>query len=431
MKWLALLGLFLGQDPDVDGLLKQLTDESIEVREKAAAALIELGDKAEEKVKARMASAEGELQKRCQWILERIAIPRRLRGVLPPLRKVTIEAKEKNLKEVLEDLQRQSGMAMNLEGVGEQPVTVSAKEVGPMQALDAVCKAAGLGYFIDSYQPFIGRAMGPAGVARPPGGAMDSAEPRVRFQPGAYVDVPRQFVRHYLVEPTNITLMKSDNFRQSTSNAQLNLRVLWPPEVNPRVGTLGVILATDDKGRVLYEAAKAANKYGWGGGTSRTSLGNTVQLSYPESDARKIASIKGVVLLKYVMEEKVITFEAPEGAAATTKEYEGMTVELQECKSAGGIATVKITLTGRPKSADLAEIAASGGLHNYPIRIKTEDGNLGQTGGSSRRGGAGSTTCELTFHQVQSKITAIEVVVDTLYHEDKFDFELKDIPLPK
>src|SRR5688572_12415786 len=100
MRALALLVLLAIQDPDIDALLKQLEDESIEVREKAATALVDLGDKAEEKVKKRMASAEGELQLFCKRILERMSVPKKLAGVLPPLRKVTIESKDRNLKEV-------------------------------------------------------------------------------------------------------------------------------------------------------------------------------------------------------------------------------------------------------------------------------------------------------------------------------------------
>ena len=42
-----LVFLLFCQDPDIDALIKQLEDDSIEVREKAVAALIDLDDKAE------------------------------------------------------------------------------------------------------------------------------------------------------------------------------------------------------------------------------------------------------------------------------------------------------------------------------------------------------------------------------------------------
>src|SRR5262245_3454911 len=153
---IALLALLAVQDPDVDALLKQLEDESIEVREKAAAQLINLGEKAEEKVKARLAAAEGALKLVCQRILEQMAVPKKLRGILPPIRKVTIEAKEKNLREVMEDLRQQSGMPLELERIPESQVTVSVRDATPLEALDAVCKSAGLGYSTEN-QGYEGR----------------------------------------------------------------------------------------------------------------------------------------------------------------------------------------------------------------------------------------------------------------------------------
>jgi hypothetical protein len=430
MRALALIGLLLGfQDPDVDALLKQLGDESIEVREKAAAALVELGDKAEEKVKARMDSADGELKMLCRKVLDRIAVPKKLRTVLPPLRKVSLEAKDLKLREVLENLQRQTGLVMELEGLVDANVTVSVKDVLPLEALDAVCKAADAGYYIDTYW---GNAKGRMVVAAPGGGfggrSMDSGETKIRFQPGAYIGAPRQFVRHYLVEPISITLMKSDNFRQVSSSANLNLRVLWPPGVKPQAGSLSVTAVTDDKGRSLYEAPKDIGKYIRGSMPIRGSLNSNLQLAYPESDARMIASIKGTATLKYVLEEKLVTFEAPEGAAPQTKEYEGLTVELTEFKVAGGAATVKLVMTGKPRGAEPTGPTAG---NNYPIRLKLEDGTTAQSGSSTMRSGGGTFNWEMTFHQVSAKVMAIEIVVDTTYHTDAFDFELKDIPLPK
>src|SRR5262245_6829724 len=170
MGFLILVSLLGLQDPDVDALLKQLTDDAIEVRDKAAATLIELGEKAEAKVKARMQSAEGELKQVCKRILERIAVPKKLRGVLPPLRKVTLEAKDRNLKEVIEDLKQQTGLAVDWTGDGD--VTVSVKDVTPFEALEAICKAANLSYAIDRFFSGRGQVMagGPAGPRMGPEG---------------------------------------------------------------------------------------------------------------------------------------------------------------------------------------------------------------------------------------------------------------------
>ncbi|HZL73442.1 MAG TPA: hypothetical protein VFC86_13350, partial [Planctomycetota bacterium] len=419
MKWLPLLGLLLIQDPDVDALLKQLEDESIEVREKAATKLIELGDKAEEKVKARLASADGELKHLCKRILEQLAVPKKLRGLLPPLRKVTIDAKDRSLKEVLEDLRTQGALTLETGEVGDAAVSVSIKEATPLEALDAVCKAAGYGYFIDGRTQYTkGKFLAAGGAA--PAIVESGVESKIRLQPGSYLAVPRQFIRHYLVEPTNISLSKSDNFRQSYNAANLNLRVAWAPGANPQTGEIAVESATDDKGRVLFEAPKNAPKYSGGGTYISGGLNASVQLAYPEADARKIASIKGKATIKYLLEEKILSFEPVEAAEPQKKEHDGIKVEMTGYKIDGNSVTVSFTFTGR--SAEPG--APPGSLHSMPIRLKTEDGSAGYSGGrSSRRGGDGEvTTCEMTFRNVTSKVKAVEIVAETIYHSDSFDF---------
>jgi len=186
--------------------------------------------------------------------------------------------------------------------------------------------------------------------------------------------------------------------------------------------------AIDDKGRSLYEPPKIQGKYSRGLMPIRGSLNIALQLAYPESDARKIASLKGTATLKYVLEEKTLVFETPEGSGPQTKEHDGLTVELTEFKVVGGVATLKMMRTGRLRSAEPGGPSVG---NNFSIRLKLEDGSTAQPGSSTMRGGVGSPSFDFTFHQVSSKVTAVEMVVDTIYHTDTFDFELKDIPLPK
>src|SRR5688572_11640381 len=154
MLAIALLGLLAIQDPDVDALLKQLEDDSIEVRDKAAATLVDLGEKAEEKVRVRMDASDGEIKLVCKRILERMSVPKKLRGILPPLRKATIEARDRSLREVLEDLKQQTGLALDLErSIGDATVSVAVRDLAPLEALDAVCKAANLWFQIDNNNP--------------------------------------------------------------------------------------------------------------------------------------------------------------------------------------------------------------------------------------------------------------------------------------
>src|SRR5262245_45364087 len=111
---LVLLALLVFQEPDLDQLIKQLSDDSIDVREKAAAALVELGGEAEERIRREAASAGGELKGRLEGILMSIDSRRKVEAVLPPLRTVTLDAKDRPLQEVIDDFTKQSGVAAKL-----------------------------------------------------------------------------------------------------------------------------------------------------------------------------------------------------------------------------------------------------------------------------------------------------------------------------
>jgi len=424
MKWFLLLALLpVFQEPDVDALLKQLTDDSIVERDKAAAALVELGEKAEEKVKAILETADGELKQMCKRILEQIAVPKKLRGVLPPIRKVTIEAKDRNVKDVFEDLKQQSGLGVTFQNMVGGDVTVSVKDVTPLEALDALCKAANLGYTFDRLS--MTKTMAAGG---PPMVSGDSLETRIRVQPG-YIAVARQFTRHYVVEPAQITMSKHSTFNRSTSNANLLLRVAWPLDVKPQMGDVVIASIVDDKGRSLIQPGAPAMIGRPSAGMYPASMGllqSSIPLVYPESDAEKI-TVKGTVNLKYLMEEKVLTFEEVDPAAPVKKERDGFTVEVLELKTEEGQIRVKFAISG-----GAANPGDPMGMSNRnPVRARLEDGSLAQQVSSGYSGGgAGPARRDITF-MAKGKFKALEVVVDSVYHADTFDFELKDIPLPK
>lgn len=428
MRALVLLAFLHVQDSDIGALLKQLEDESIETREKAAATLVALGDKAEERVKKHLDSMEGEVKARCESILRAIHSKRRLAEVLPPLKRVTLDAKDARLRDVLEDLQKQSGMSMRLDGLGDSTVTVQVKDAAPLEALDAVCKAAELGWFIDG--SFVkGRMPPPAfGDDLPVRGAT-----AIRFQSGGYIDVPRFFARHYSVSPSNLQINRWTDFRTVSSSASLQLRLNWTPETKPENAWFEVKRVTDDKGRTLFEPAKGAmagkfRAHMMGGGIHRSQMEIPIQLTFPEADAKAIGSVKGTATARFVVAEKTLVFDSPEGAPTAAKDYEGLTVELVECRTHEGAATVKLAMRGRSRQA------APDGVHYHqtpPVRLKLEDGTTAPGTGTTIHSDGTTSRYDLTFHRVTSKIAAVEVVVDTTYHTDTFDFELKDIPLPK
>jgi hypothetical protein len=68
----VLLLLLGGQEPDIDELIQQLTEGSIQERDQSIRALIERGEVSAPKLRAKMAAAEGEYRNLLSQILERI-----------------------------------------------------------------------------------------------------------------------------------------------------------------------------------------------------------------------------------------------------------------------------------------------------------------------------------------------------------------------
>jgi len=426
MKWLALLGLLLVQDPDVDGLLKQLTDESIEVREKAAAALIDLGEKAEEKIKARLGTAEGDLKKACETILDRIARNRKLRAVVPKLRRVTIEAKDKPVHEVLATLKEQTELPLDTSAAGEARVTVSIKDALPLQALDAICRTADLDYLPDPYE---GR--------RGPVEGVPAAAPPLKIRAG-HSKSPRAFSGHFLVEVESIQLTRSIRFRNdfgSSPDGELSLRLHWNPAVRPtRVADFAVKSVQDDKGNDLkYDTDEVVIRHM--GRDMETGL--DIQLKRPGDGATSIGSAKGRLSILLALGRTTLAFENPQEGKGQVREFDGITIKLLECSQEGDELRVKLATSGKrktltPKEAeDPFDRGAS--LDYDSIQIKTEDGRPPR-GGRSYTGsgdGKGGMTYSISYQRMTSKVKSIELSMDTEYHEELVEFELKDIPLPK
>ena len=80
MRFALLFGLLLLPQEDIDALIKQLADESIEVRERAVANLAKLGEKARAKLEAAAAAGTPEVKARAASILAGLDRDRKLRS---------------------------------------------------------------------------------------------------------------------------------------------------------------------------------------------------------------------------------------------------------------------------------------------------------------------------------------------------------------
>jgi hypothetical protein len=415
MKWLALLALLLlGQDPDVVTLIKQLEDDSAVAREEAAKALFEAGESAVPKLKARMASAEEPLRKTCSQIIERIAIPKKLRGVLPPISRVTIDAKDRSLRDVLLEVQNQTRIPMKL-GRADQAarwpkVTVRVENAAPLEALNAICRAS------KYYWDIPDGGWGGMGYEEPNEAKAGLLEgPEMHFSPGDF-DKPRLFVRHYELEIWELVLSRSNDFRKGRSRCELSVGLYWPTGVKPHSALLEVTSLTDDRGKQLLEGPDdPTTSKGWGLELRRW---NRYRFRYPDKGTRALASVRGTARLFYLLESKTVTIVAPEKSIGARKEIEGRSAKLVDYKSETGFSKARLRIDGRVSTdPPVVRGRLEGGKVTGPYQcIPVKD--------------ASEPLFDFTLYDLQGNLVAIEVVVDTICAEDSFDFEFKDVPLP-
>ena len=420
MSLLVLFASLLIQDPDVDALLKQLSDESIEVREKASVLLMELGPKIEERLKAEALTAQGEPKSRIEVILGAIARRRMIEVVMPPVRPVSLEATDRPLKEVLEEFSAKSGFSLKVGDTGAKLVTVRLRGAPPVEALDAICRAARVGY----------------GCPRSPDFSIDaSRQPADIWVEGRYSEVPRAFAGRFGVYAASLGVTRSTDFDGATGSTNLVLGAFWPAEVRPRARPfLEITSAIDDRGASLLERDKAAP-------TQAVSLPelrgiplyrstSRAWLKGPSPGASRIASLKGRIKTRFFVQHYLV-FDSPAGDRKLT--YDGVVLELKDFTHAGDDVRFKLEISGfrRPTGqaesrwtfngrmrvdADMIVLKADGDLEHRP-----SEGTSGPTETGWR--------CNYYFKGVQSQVSAIRIEVDGVMIDDVVDFELKDIPL--
>jgi hypothetical protein len=418
---LALAVLVLGQDPDIDSLLNRVSEESIEERTRAVKALMDYGTKAESKVRAKLETSQGETRLLCERILAHYERRKRIDSVLPPLKRVSIRATDRPLKEVLKELQSQSGVPLEFADLQDRNISVQAIEATVLEAVTAVCKAGDLSYEI--------------GLGRPskPGEPSPRKDAAIWLKADGYADAPRKFERHFAVECLRITLERRTRFDAPATSGRLSVRVRWPPGVRVEHALLDIASVEDDRGGRLYEK-RSYDRYGQSNvgfpGQVFFSAEGGVDFKYPADGVERV-TVRGSVLVLFAGEDRYITFENPARSQGQKKELADMSVELVGFKEEAGGAVVTIAFKGRPKNPMTEGRVAMGGLGSRFYKVRLEDGTTVDCRSTSGRGAGALQIMDLNFPGLPSKIAAVDVLAETIYHEERFDFEFKDIPLPK
>ncbi|HYE97601.1 MAG TPA: hypothetical protein VEJ18_01770, partial [Planctomycetota bacterium] len=143
-SWLRVFGADPGQEPSLQELLRRLDDDGIEAREQALEMLAARGPSVVADLERAMAGASDERRIRLADAVRRIRARERLSKVMPEPPLVTLEARNRPVRDVAAALARASRLPIDASGVPEgRRVSVSLKGVPPWKALESLCQAGG------------------------------------------------------------------------------------------------------------------------------------------------------------------------------------------------------------------------------------------------------------------------------------------------
>lgn len=444
MRTLAVLLLALigsaAQDTDVEVLIQQLGDDSIEVREKATAALSALGGKVEDRLKAKLGPAQGVQRTQIEFLLQSIRRRRNLEAVLSPVKKVTLVAQDKPWKELATEFHRQTGWPLDLESIPDRSVTLNIKDAAPFEALDALCRAGQTGYRIGHvrYSKSIldetkeGKGLKPD--------SMDLDRSGIEFSHDQFNAGPRIYTRQYSVALGGIAVTKVNDFKAPHSTGLVSLRLLWPPSAQPEsLREFRLLSILDDKKRDLSEPIPKSDDAQSRDLRLDREYHLLVHFKHPEADAKAV-SIKGRACFRYPVDDVLLTFHAPKAAVGKKESQYGVDICLKEFRKENDDIVATLEVSGkrtRPLSGKLGGFVTDGdklGFDTTCVRLRTEareelkqvDGHIFEPAGRPDL-----RLVYLKYVGVKSEVLAIEIVMDRVYQEDAFDFDFKDVDLPK
>jgi hypothetical protein len=138
----ALLALAILAQDDVNVLIQQLGDDSIEVRESATVKLTKIGEPARAALRKASESPSGEVRARATMILKSLDFQKELQAWLGPPSRITLSG-EFTLEEAIKEFERQTGQKISCPAWPEGRFTVDLKDTDAWSALNALCRASG------------------------------------------------------------------------------------------------------------------------------------------------------------------------------------------------------------------------------------------------------------------------------------------------
>jgi len=330
----VLLGLLLAsarQDPSLDALVEQLSDDRVERREAAVEALARLGPDRLPELRKRLEGLDPEPKGRLAAAILRIEDSVRVLEFLPPYRPVSLDLVRMPARDALKELADRTGLPIDLSTCpAGREVTVRVENVPPLQALTEICKAAMLGWMDRSPTDWRGR-----GRWGPPS--------RIRIHevvPYYYRPRAIQYVRHYRIQCHLSTVNHTDG----TAKKQLSLTIEPAAGVRPHsVSGVRLTEATDEAGQDLLAGLSSKSE-----GFSTQTLGKTsggMSRTFPaQTSPQKLTRLKGSITFRYPCGIRWVSFVNPADGLGKPQDALGCRLSLQKYRREGSCHEVILSI---------------------------------------------------------------------------------------
>jgi len=408
MKPLAIVGtaLFLlgGQETSLRELMERLQDDAIDAREEAAAELVRRGAAALAPLREAIKSASGERRLRLEEAVRRIEEKQRVAAVLRPATLVSVEATDRPLRQVLEELSKASGTLIEWANVPEDVrVTWRASKLPFWEALDEACRASGKFTY-------------------------EVAQDRVRPVAGKHADFPRRAHGPFAISLRQIEMRVRGDFGGGAPSEQTSPRfvVCWEKGTQPDRVFLTPVEVRDDRGTDLLSRRRnvvAHHPEIARGHIAAPSLHLWIN-QVPDAEATRLARLRFEVTVEFHLEFAGVSFRTGPAWAPSTQPCEKFSATLEKFSRDGNAAHLRLKITpvdGRRE-----------GIQALKVRFTDKDGKVQQEPlgrhGSSRSGKAFTIASDLHLANL-GEVIEISVVAPSRVHTEKIDCDFKDIPI--
>ncbi len=390
----------------VDSLLERLRDDSIQVRDRAAAELVELGRAAFPALDRLKASSDPELRALAFTIRREVERQETLRRYYRPGPRITLERENVPLAVALADLARLSGedLAFNPAKFAGR-VTVRLRGATFWEALEELSRAG----------PPLDYRVGENGLVLVP-------EKRPSLPAARRGEIAVWLDGLYLTRDYEFTGAPRDTFG-------IGINAAWEKGVAPVSVLQRLTEVVDDRGRSLLIQERMA-AYGMPaapkGRAQRLDFRQVLQP--PAAGAARIAAVKGYLVLVFptLLEEAAIDLARPQAPV----QLGHVAVSIRNARTPKGSCTFELVLTFPPGSTDAyGQRAASeavfvvddlGGEHKVAAAARSVS--------SSGEWITRHETANVTLPEGRTAVQVrLRVIRETL--EKKVEFEFRDLPL--